>query len=118
MSSIHDNMKRRVRSITHNTQNEIAFVDAVKGPDDLIVIFCRRRFYEHLTWEEYKAIGEPAITATVRSGWSCMEMDRLGESIRQGKFNKSELDRLREEAKDKHRWISTREHSEPVSVFD
>lgn len=104
--------------VTDLTTIQIAFVDAVKGPDDLIVIFCRRRFYEHLTWEQYKAVGEPAITATVRAGWSCGALDRLGESIRQGRFNKSELDRLREEAKDKHRWISTRENSEPVSVFD
>lgn len=104
--------------VTNLTTAQIAFVDAVKGPDDLIVIFCRRRFYEHLTWEQYKAVGEPAITATVRAGWSCGGLDRLGESIRQRRFNKSELDRLREEAKDKHRWISTRENSEPVSVFD
>lgn len=104
--------------VTSLTIVQIVFVDAVKGPDDLVVIFCRRRFYEHLTWSQYKAIGDPAITAVVRAGWSCMELDRIQELICQGKFSKLELDRLREEAGEKHRWISTRANSEPVSVFD
>lgn len=83
-----------------------------------MVIFCRRRFYEHLTWHEYKELGDPAIAAVVRAGWSCVELDRIWELIRQGRFNKMELDRLREEAGEKHRWLSTRENSEPISVFD
>lgn len=36
----------------------------------------------------------------------------------QGRFLEQDLDRLREEARDKYRWISIRRHSRPVSVFD
>lgn len=47
-----------------------------------------------------------------------MALDRMAESIREGRFREEELDRLREEARDKYRRISIRRYSEPVSVFD
>lgn len=54
------------------------------GVDDLVVTFCRNRFYDRCPWSEYKSIGPEATAAVVKAGWSCSELDHISKVIREG----------------------------------
>ncbi|RAL04890.1 uncharacterized protein BO80DRAFT_451864 [Aspergillus ibericus CBS 121593] len=72
----------------------IIFADAERGVDDLVVTFCRNRFYDQAT------------ATVVKAGWSCRELDRI------------KLDRLRQEARNNQRYITYHNLSDPRSVFE
>jgi hypothetical protein len=76
------------------------------GVDDLVVTFCRNRFYNRCPWSEYKSIGPEATAAVVKAGWSCSELDHISKTIREGGYDERRLDRLRQEARNNRRRIS------------
>ncbi|KAB8227908.1 uncharacterized protein BDW43DRAFT_323445 [Aspergillus alliaceus] len=96
----------------------IIFADAERGPSDLVIIFLRGQFYDRLPWSEFKSIGTSATTAVVEAGWRCRALDWIAETIREKRFDEKELDKLRDEAKDKRKRISSYNSSDPVSVFE
>ncbi|KAB8213158.1 hypothetical protein BDV33DRAFT_185330 [Aspergillus novoparasiticus] len=96
----------------------IIFANAERGPNDLVVEFLHDGRHDRLTWTEFKSIGPPAMTAVVRARWSCLALDEIAESIRAGRFEEKELDKLRNEARERRRRVSIRKPSDPVSTFE
>lgn len=96
----------------------IIFIGAERGPDDLVITFLRDRFSDRLTWTEFKSLGPPAMAAVVQAKWRCVTLDQIAESIRAGRFDEKELEKLRDEAKEWRRRVSVRKPSDPVSIFE
>lgn len=88
-----------------------------RGPDDLVVTCLRDRFRDRLLWSNFKAIGQPALVAVARAGWHIQSLDNIANSIREGRFDELELERARENAKEKLAWIN-RLSSGPPSRLD
>ncbi|KAK6814306.1 hypothetical protein RU639_010154 [Aspergillus parasiticus] len=96
----------------------LIFVDAERGPDDLVVTFHHNQYQDRLPWNEFKSLGPPAATAVVKAGWKFVALEQIAESIRARRFDEKELDKLRNEARDERKRISIRKPSDPVSVFE
>ncbi|OOO12341.1 hypothetical protein OAory_01000900 [Aspergillus oryzae] len=96
----------------------LIFVDAERGPDDLVVTFHRNHFQDRLPWNEFKSLGPPAATAVVKAGWKFVALEQIAESIHARRFDEKELDKLRNEARDERKRISIRKPSDPVSIFE
>ncbi|KAB8213071.1 hypothetical protein BDV33DRAFT_230503 [Aspergillus novoparasiticus] len=96
----------------------IIFIGAERGPDDLVITFLRDCFSDRLTWTEFKSLGPPAMAAVVQAKWRCVTLDQIAESIRAGRFDEKELEKLRDEAKEWRRRVSVRKPSDPVSIFE
>ncbi|KAL5365871.1 hypothetical protein BJX96DRAFT_159920 [Aspergillus floccosus] len=99
-------------------QEFIIFADAERGVDDLVVTFCRNRFYNRCPWSEYKSIGPEATAAVVKAGWSCSELDRIATSLHEGRFDEQKLDRLRQQARNNRRRISYGKPANYPSVLE
>ncbi|KAJ5239556.1 hypothetical protein N7468_004175 [Penicillium chermesinum] len=99
-------------------QESIIFMDAERGPDDLVVTFLRNRLYDRCSWSEYKSIGPEATAAVVQAGWSCSELDREVTSLHKGIFDERSLNRLRQQARNKHHRISYGNPADHSSVFE
>ncbi|EDP53269.1 hypothetical protein AFUB_044410 [Aspergillus fumigatus A1163] len=84
----------------------IIFADAEKGTDDLVVKFLRNRLPDRCSWSEYKSMGPEATAAVVKAGWSCIALDRVAISLREGGFDERTLDQLRQQARNNRRRIS------------
>lgn len=82
-----------------------------------MVTFLRGRFRDRRPWSNFKAIGQPAIVAVARAGWQIQSLDDIANSIREGRYDELELERARENAKEKLSWIN-RLSSGPPSRFD
>ncbi|RAK98696.1 uncharacterized protein BO80DRAFT_457046 [Aspergillus ibericus CBS 121593] len=93
----------------------IIFIGVERGPDDLVVTFLRGLFRDRLPWSDFKAIGQPAILAVARAGWTFEELNTLADLIREGRFVEEMLDRARETARNNRIWIHSRNSSEPTS---
>ncbi|EAW11450.1 uncharacterized protein ACLA_091480 [Aspergillus clavatus NRRL 1] len=102
---------------TPQDQEIIIFADVERGPDDLMVTFLRSRFYDRLPWGEFKELGSSATLAVVKAGWNCFSLDQLAESIREGRFKDSDLNKARKRAKDKRKNNFSRSPSDPISRF-
>ncbi|GMG38641.1 unnamed protein product [Aspergillus oryzae] len=100
------------------TVKVLIFVDAERGPDDLVVTFHRNHFQDRLPWNEFKSLGPPAATAVVKAGWKFVALEQIAESIHARRFDEKELDKLRNEARDERKRISIRKPSDPVSIFE
>ncbi|PYI11729.1 hypothetical protein BO78DRAFT_303046 [Aspergillus sclerotiicarbonarius CBS 121057] len=57
-----------ISSVFTNTTQFIIFANAERGVDDLVVMFCRNRFYDRCPWSEYNLIGLEAMAAVVKAG--------------------------------------------------
>ncbi|RAH84387.1 hypothetical protein BO86DRAFT_387006 [Aspergillus japonicus CBS 114.51] len=102
---------------TSQDQEIIIFADVERGPDDLVVTYLRYRFYDRLPWDEFKRLGSSATLAVVKAGWNWIILDHMAESIREGRFKESDLDKAREKAKENRKSKFSRSASDPISYF-
>ncbi|KAB8230896.1 uncharacterized protein BDW43DRAFT_302014 [Aspergillus alliaceus] len=101
-------------------QESIFFLDAERamGVDDLVVTFRRNFVLDRYPWSEYKSIGSEATSAVVEAGWSCSELDRIAAFLHVGIFDKRKLDRLRQQARNNRRRISSGKPAGYPSVLE
>lgn len=88
------------------------------GVDDLMVLFWRNLVPNRCSWSEYKSMGPEATAAVVKAGWSCIALDRVAISLREGGFDERTLDQLRQQARNNRRRISYGNAADHPSVFE
>lgn len=88
------------------------------GVDDLVVTFRHNLVLSLCPWKEYRLIGLEATAAVVKAGWNCSELDRMATSLHEERFDERKLDRLRREARNNRRSISSGKPADYPDVLE
>ena len=102
---------------TKSSQFKIS-ADAERGVDDLLVTFCRNRFYDRCPWSEYKSIGPEATTAVVKLNGAAVKPFQIATPLHEEGFDERMLDRPRQEARNKRRHIPYGKPADYPSILE